>query len=88
MKYPTKWHVTMAEAAVKDALQALCTARDHLAYAGADKTLQRTRLAISSCKGALRNARARAFREYAEARRIMEECDREYLVIDKREVKS
>jgi len=45
--------------AVKLALLALKQAREQLVYADCPKTLERTRLAISSCYGALRHAERR-----------------------------
>lgn len=48
--------------AVKSALEHLLQARWLLRYADAPKTLERTLLAISSCKGALRHAGHRAAR--------------------------
>lgn len=48
--------------AVQGALEHLLKARFLLRYADAPKTLERTLLAISSCKGALRHAGHRAAR--------------------------
>ena len=50
------------EELVKQALAKLCEARDLLAQAQAPKTLERVRLAISSCKGAVRNAELKPYR--------------------------
>lgn len=44
------------------ALEILAAARDLLAIAGAPRTLKRVRAAISSAKGAVRNARGREMR--------------------------
>ena len=48
---------------VERALALLCQARDLLRRAQAPRTLARTRLAISSAKGALRNQWHRAYLE-------------------------
>lgn len=50
------------------ALEHLIKARDLLAAADCPKTLERVRLAISSCKGARRNAEHRADRENSQRR--------------------
>jgi hypothetical protein len=82
-RFPTKWHADRAKEATERALEHLQKARDELAYACAPKTLERVRAAISSAKGAVRNADYRISREYFEARRAEEDCDRELLVVDR-----
>lgn len=52
--------------AVRDAISALAHLRAALTYlkaSNAPKTAKRVRLAISSCKGAVRNANAKATRK-------------------------
>jgi hypothetical protein len=81
-RFPTEWHAQQAYESAGRALQLLVQARNELANACAPKTLDRVRLAVSSCKGAVRNAHARVVREYYDARRIEDQREREYLVID------
>ncbi len=55
--------------AVDRTIVALVTARDAAKEAGAPRTLARIRLALSSAKGARRNAENRAYRETTPIRR-------------------
>jgi hypothetical protein len=53
----------------QEALELLRQARDHLSDVGAVQTLERVRLAISSCTGAVRHAQGRwAYAIYSQER--------------------
>lgn len=60
----TYGQAAQAERAARLALIHLTRARDELKYAGAPKTLARVQLAISSAKGAVRNAGYRVTRAH------------------------
>jgi RNase P protein component len=82
-KIETQEQAVYAEQAAERALAFLLQAREELVDAHAPKTLERVRLAISSAKGAVRNAHARVTRAYYAERRAEEQPDREYLLIDR-----
>jgi hypothetical protein len=86
-KIETQAEAIEAELAAERALALLMQAREELVDANAPKTLERVRLAISSAKGAVRNAHARVTRAYYAERRVQEQVEREYLLIDKSEPK-
>lgn len=62
--FPSQWHAEQAELSAKIALAHLQKAREELKNACAPKTLARVQLAISSAKGAIRNAGYRVTRAY------------------------
>lgn len=61
-RFPTPWHAAQAEQCVTEGLAHLMKARDLFANALAPKTLARVNAAISSAKGAVRNAGYRVTR--------------------------
>lgn len=68
-RFPTQWHAEQAEQCVVEALDHLRKARDLLSNAKAPKTLARVNAAISSAKGAVRNAGYRVTRAFYTERR-------------------
>jgi hypothetical protein len=86
-KIETQEQAAYAEQAAERALAFLLQAREELVDAHAPKTLERVRLAISSARGAIRNAHARVTRAYFAERRLQEQFEREYILIDKSEPK-
>lgn len=67
--FPSQWHAEQAELSAFKALLLLREARKELRNACAPKTLARVDLAISSAKGAVRNAGYRVTRAYYAERR-------------------
>lgn len=67
--FPSQWHAEQAEQSAVKALALLRQAREELRNACAPKTLARVDLAISSAKGAVRNAGYRVNAAYYDEKR-------------------